>query len=181
VLLPLGEEEVIGPDGSAYSINWSQDDQGRLVVLSCNVKSSQQQQQQYVVLEGLQEQQSPVLLQQQPQQQQQQHSTSQQQQQECSNLGSLDMPWVQMQQHSVLVAPGSCDQGVHERHHHHHQEQQQQQQQQSGPLHAVHPAQQSSAALPVSQGGAVSEAALPRLSECIRKFSPTPGSKPHEQ
>jgi hypothetical protein len=194
LLLPLGEEEVIGPDGIAYDINWSQDDQGRLVVLSCTAKPCQQQQQ-YVVLEGLQEQQDPMLQQQSGHEQQLEgqqwthhHHHHHQQQQQRSQVASHDM--LSGMQHQQQQSPASLDRGIHARHHHHQQQvwdqqllQQQQEQQESGHMGAVRPAQHATAVLPVAQEGAVSEAHLPRVSECIRKFTPggPADSKPHAQ
>jgi len=114
LMVPLGEEEVVAPGGSGrtYSIKWSQDDAGRLVVLSCTAKQQQQQQQHLY---------SPRQPPQQQQQEQQQTHTS-----GCSPR----------QGHSprVQVLHSAADQLQHSpRQHHrleHHSEQQPFQQQQ---------------------------------------------------
>jgi hypothetical protein len=47
IMVPLAQEEVAHPtSGAVYAVKWSQDDQGRLVVLGCERKQQQQQQQQ---------------------------------------------------------------------------------------------------------------------------------------
>jgi hypothetical protein len=74
------------------------------------------------------------------------------------------------------------EQLLHHRHSdHHHQQQQQQQQQLAGVVSSPRPGGQSGAVLLQLSEGTVSDEKLPRLSECIRKFTPSSGAieKPH--
>jgi hypothetical protein len=70
LMVPLGEEEVVGPDSTLYGIKWAQDDEGRLVVLSCTPKPHQLQPQHWQRQQQQQQVQGAVELQRQQQQQQ---------------------------------------------------------------------------------------------------------------
>lgn len=160
-MVPLGEEEVVGPDATLYAIKWAQDDEGRLVVLSCTAKPHQLQTQQW---QRQQEQQQGAVELQQWHWQQQQQTTTQ-----VPLHGEL------LQSHTQSGQEVVFGQLLHQR--------QQQQQQLLSPRPV-----EGSAPVLEHQGSGVAGEHLPHMSECTRTFTPThstaadrAGPKPHRQ
>lgn len=160
LMVPLGEEEVVGPDATLYAIKWAQDDEGRLVVLSCTAKPHQLQTQQWQRQQ--EQQQGAVELQQWHWQQQRQVQT------QAALHGEL------LQSHPQSGQEVVFGQLLHQR---------QQQQQLLSPRPV-----EGSAAVLKHQGSGVPGEHLPHMSECTHTFTPAhstaadpAGPKPHRQ